>query len=124
VSKPIRGASRSHARSTSSPASDSATPTGMAIARAVWRESLMHVNTTAASTVPVACDAFHNRPASSAKTRAPPGDWRRECCVERSCMVLDFVAFEDLSLGWRFVKGLLGGWRLATETLGMPLYRR
>ena len=28
-------------------------------------------------TVPVACEAFQSRPASSAKTRAPPGDGRR-----------------------------------------------
>ena len=75
----MRGASRSHVRSVSSAASVIAKLTGTAMARAVWRESLMHVNTTAASTVPVACDAFHRRPASSAKTRAPPGDWRREC---------------------------------------------
>jgi hypothetical protein len=89
----MRGASRSHVRSTSSAASVIAKLTGTAIARAVWRESLMHVNTTAASTVPVACDAFHNRPASSAKTRAPPGDWRREWWVERPCMEIVLVAF-------------------------------
>jgi len=77
----------------------------------------MHVNTTAASTVPVACDAFHNRPASSAKTRAPPGDWRRDWWVERCCMGLVFFAFGDLSRGLGFVKGrgrATGNWRLAT----------
>ena len=79
--------------------------TGTAMARAVWRESLMQVNTTAASTVPVACDAFHNRPASSAKTRAPPGAGRRECWVERPCMVLAGGVFQDFARGPYFVKG-------------------
>ena len=74
----MRGASRSQARSSSSPVSVSAKLKGTAMARTVCRESLMHVKTTAASTVPDAWDAFHNRPASSAKTRAPPGDWRRD----------------------------------------------
>ena len=105
----MRGASRSQARSTSSAASPRAKLTGTAIARAVCRESLMQVNTTAASTVPVACDAFHNRPASSAKTRAPPGDWRRDCWVERPCMEVLVGYQRDLAMGLASVKGWVLG---------------
>src|SRR5690349_1714749 len=68
----------------------------------------MHVNTTAASTLPVACEAFHNRPASSAKTRAPPGDWRRNCWVERLCMESNSVTLVDLRSVSGFVKGCGG----------------
>ena len=105
----MRGASRSQARSTSSAASPRAKLTGTAIARAVCRESLIQVNTTAASTVPVACDAFHNRPASSAKTRAPPGDWRRDCWVERPCMEVLVGYQRDLAMGLAYVKGWVLG---------------
>src|SRR5215207_11454087 len=104
----MRGASRSHVRRGSSPASVIAKLTGTAMARAVWRESLMHVNTTAASTVPVACDAFHNRPASSAKTRAPPGAGRRDCWVERPCMVVTGGVFQDFARGPELVKRIKG----------------
>lgn len=90
------------------------------MARAVWRESLMQVKTTAASTVPVACEAFQSRPASSAKTRAPPGDGRRACWVERPCMVSISVVFVDLALASGFVKARpsAGRWRLLAAPQG------
>jgi hypothetical protein len=78
--------------------------TGTAMARELWRESLMQVNTTAASTVPVACEAFQSRPTSSAKTRAPPGDGRRDWWVERPCMVSGSEVLVDLALVSGFVK--------------------
>src|SRR6185369_4144895 len=71
-SVPMRGAARSHARSTSSPASERASGSTNR-ARTDWRPSLMQRKTRAPSSASrCSSAALQRRPSSSVNTRSPP----------------------------------------------------